>query len=190
MHGYFLNDRSLAWLVIKTHRFNTLRPVPNACHIVDDISNAFSWNKSFVFWSKFHGILYTRMDYVLGNGSAPSRQHAIIWTNNQPVYWCIYAPSDLNVLILKEIHIIYNSGTKLMVGWSLSLNCYLFCVDVVHIRLFKKRKRVFPYDDQEIIIRLLKIFWIAHEASVIQFFHSLLEAFMRAIIWHPLCRLE
>ena len=59
-------------------------------------SDAFSWMKSFVFWSKFHWSLFPRVKLTikpnigLDNNSAPYRRQAIIWTNADPIHWRIY----------------------------------------------------------------------------------------------------
>ena len=29
---------------------------------------------------------------VLDNGMAPNKRQAIIWTNADPIHWCLYAP--------------------------------------------------------------------------------------------------
>ena len=58
-------------------------------------SDAFSWMKSFVFWSQFHWSLFLRVQLTitsidLDNGLALYRQQAIIWTNADLIYWRIY----------------------------------------------------------------------------------------------------
>ena len=59
-------------------------------------SDAFSWMKSFVSWSKFHWSLFVRVQltitsFGLGNGLVPNRWQAIIWTKADPIHWRIYA---------------------------------------------------------------------------------------------------
>ena len=39
------------------------------------------------------------MSIGLGNGLAPIRRQAIMWTNADPVYWCIYAALEGDKLI-------------------------------------------------------------------------------------------
>ena len=50
-------------------------------------SDVFSWMKSFVFWLKFHQSLFLGVQLKI-------IQHwfrqAIIWTNADPVHWCLY----------------------------------------------------------------------------------------------------
>ena len=63
--------------------------------ILETFSNALSWNKIFVFWFKFYWNLFlmvqlTKVNIGSGNGMAPNRQHAIAWTNDEPVYCWIY----------------------------------------------------------------------------------------------------
>ena len=42
------------------NKFNTLRPTQNGRNFADDILDAFSWMKSFVFWLKCHWSLLLR----------------------------------------------------------------------------------------------------------------------------------
>ena len=58
-------------------------------------SNAFSWMKFFVFWSKLsvcsQGANWKSSSIGLDNGLAPNKRQAIIWTNADPINWRIYA---------------------------------------------------------------------------------------------------
>ena len=66
-------------------------------------SNAFSWMKTSVFWIIFYWIMFHyglsnwQYDIIgLDNGLAPNRRQAIIWINDDLVYWRIYASLGLN----------------------------------------------------------------------------------------------
>ena len=67
-------------------------------------SNAFSWIKIVVFWLKFHWLLFPRVQLAVfqhsDNGLVPVERQDIIWTNDGPVYWRIYASLGLNELNL------------------------------------------------------------------------------------------
>ena len=52
--------------------------------------------KMFEFRLKFHWSLFS---IGSDNGLAPNRRQAIIWTNDDPVKWRIYASLGLNELI-------------------------------------------------------------------------------------------
>ena len=71
--------------------FNTLRPRQNGRHFPDDIFKCIFLNEnvgiSIKIWLKF-----------VPNGpinniptSVQNRRQAIIWTNADPIHWCIYA---------------------------------------------------------------------------------------------------
>ena len=73
--------------------FNSSHPGQNDRHFADDIIDAFSWMKSFVFWLKFHWSLF-QLKYPsvgLDNGLASNRLQAIIWTSANPIHWRLYA---------------------------------------------------------------------------------------------------
>ena len=52
------------------------------------------FRECFVFWLEFHWSLFlrTRQWYSTGldNGLGPNRRQAIIWTNDDPIDWCVY----------------------------------------------------------------------------------------------------
>ena len=57
-------------------------------------SKAFSWIKCFIFWLKFHWSLFLRLQLTITQHwfkyLVPNRWQAIIWTNADPIYRCIY----------------------------------------------------------------------------------------------------
>ena len=65
--------------------------------LADDISNAFSWMKMIKSSdSNFTEICFQESNWQYacigsGNGLAPNRRQAIIWTNADPIHWPIYA---------------------------------------------------------------------------------------------------
>ena len=80
-----------------THYVNSSPPGQNGHHFADDILDAYSWMKCFVFWSRFDWSLFLRAQLTithigLDDGLAANRQQAISWTNADPIHWCIYAP--------------------------------------------------------------------------------------------------
>ena len=61
--------------------------------LVDYISNAFSWMQMKEFGFKFHWklIIYSQGSSIgSGNGLAPNRRQAIVWTNADLINWRIY----------------------------------------------------------------------------------------------------
>ena len=77
------------------------------------LSYAFSWLKSFVCWFKFHWNSCLSINWqqtIIGwdNGLAPNRQQAIIWTNADPIHWCIYAALRGDELI--SLHALKNES--------------------------------------------------------------------------------
>ena len=65
---------------------NSSTPEQNGCHFIDNISDAFSWMKSFIFWLKFLWSLF--------------------WTNADLIHWQIYESlgGDEFKTVLKPIH--------------------------------------------------------------------------------------
>ena len=70
----------IAAVVIPNDVVNTFRPRQNERHFPDDIwfSNEFSWMKMYEFRLTFHW----SSNMGSGNGLAPTRRQAIIWTND------------------------------------------------------------------------------------------------------------
>ena len=67
------------------------------------VSNVFSWMKMYEFRLRFHEVYSQGSNWQYssigsGNGLAPSRRQAIIWTDDGIVYWRIYASLSLNDL--------------------------------------------------------------------------------------------
>ena len=72
-------------------------------------SNAFLLMKNCVFWLKFRWRLFLRVQMTtiqhsgLGNGLAPNRRQAIIWTNVDPIHRSIYAARGGDELIAGRV---------------------------------------------------------------------------------------
>ena len=102
-----MDARVRGWDWVGQAGVNTLRPRQNGHHFAEDIFNAFSWMKMFQLRLKFHRSLFPRVQLTIFqhwfrlwlvawpapshnlnqcwnivNGLAPSRQQAIIWTND------------------------------------------------------------------------------------------------------------
>ena len=59
------------------------------------------------YWHLFPNVQLKYSSISSDNGLTPSRRKAIIWTNDELVYWRIYAPlvlSELNVVISQWRH--------------------------------------------------------------------------------------
>ena len=62
-------------------------------------------NENFVFLIKIsltfvpQGPIYNNLALVLNNGLVPNMRQAVIWTNADPIHWCIYAALGGDVLI-------------------------------------------------------------------------------------------
>ena len=60
--------------------------------VSEQVSEAFSWLKSFLFWLKFHWSLFLRVLSIgLDIGLVSNRRQAIIWPNADPIHLRIYA---------------------------------------------------------------------------------------------------
>ena len=64
-------------------------------------SHAFSWKKMFVFWIEFHLSLFLRIRLTTSQHWSrqwidTKKRQAITWTNDDPVFWHLYAPPGLN----------------------------------------------------------------------------------------------
>ena len=73
-----------------------ISPGQNCRHFVDDIFRCIFVNESFIFWLKFHWILFPRVQLTItqhcfDNGLALNMQQAIIQTNTYHIHWFIYA---------------------------------------------------------------------------------------------------
>ena len=92
--GSTYNENSQAWCVL-THL-----PLDKMAAISQTIfSDAFSWMTSFVLWLKFHWSVFLMVPFSwqyssIGsdNGLAQNKRQAIIWSNADPINWCIYMP--------------------------------------------------------------------------------------------------
>ena len=75
----------------------TLLPLDKMAAILQTtFLNAFSWLKKFDFWLKFYWNLFLRVQMKitgigLDNGLVPMRRQAIIWINDDPIHWRLYA---------------------------------------------------------------------------------------------------
>ena len=81
---------------------NTLRPRQNSRHFPDDIFQLIFLSWKLYFYENFNEICFPCSNWQYSNigleiGLVPSRQKAIIWTNDCIVY-CIYASFGLNEL--------------------------------------------------------------------------------------------
>ena len=81
---------------------NTLSPRQNGCQICrHHFQMHFPQWKCGHFYQYFIeycsvGSNWLKSALIKNNGLAPSRWHVIIWINDGPVYWCIYASVDLS----------------------------------------------------------------------------------------------
>ena len=76
--------------ICKTNLINSFSPGQNGRRFAGDIFKCNFVFLYFVFWFKFHWSLFQRaqlkwISIGSGNGLAPNRRHAIIWTNADPV---------------------------------------------------------------------------------------------------------
>ena len=123
--------------------FKTLRQRQYGFHFAEDIFKCILLyeNCCMYFGSNFPEIcsLGTNWQYVSigsGNGLAPVRRQAIIWTNDGLVYWRIYSSLGLNEL-MTPYTIIYSVlftclayNLVLCLQWS-SILCILFFVECI-----------------------------------------------------------
>ena len=81
-------------------------------------SDAISWMKSFVFWSKFHWSLFLRVQLTINhtdpdNGLAPNMRQVFIWTNADIVSDCMI----LHIWIREYLCIRYDTLLFFMIVW-------------------------------------------------------------------------
>ena len=80
---------------------DTLRPEKNGWHFANYFLKCiFLRKKTSVFWFEFHWSLFLGVRLV--NGLMLSRQQAIVWSNDDPIHWHIYALpgfTELNQLL-------------------------------------------------------------------------------------------
>ena len=92
---------TLQWLTVG--KINTFRLRGNGCNFADDIMKCIFLNEIFENRIKFHLSLFVGFQLTKSVGSdndmAPSRQQAIIWSNDGLFYWHMYASLSLNALI-------------------------------------------------------------------------------------------
>ena len=85
---------------------NTLRPQQDGCHFADGILKCvlLTENSCILILISLNcvpkGPVNHKAHTGLDNGFAANRWHAFIWTNDDLVYWYIYASLGLNELIL------------------------------------------------------------------------------------------
>ena len=112
---------------------NSSPPGQNGRHFADDVCRCIFVNEKFCILIKISlkfvakGQIDNNQVSViisLDNGLAPNRRQAIIWTNAEPVHWCIYA--SLGGDELKRISIEY-------IPWNMCTTCVLLCYDYYDI---------------------------------------------------------
>ena len=82
-------------------------------------SNAFSSINIIMFWFKFElsfeGFSWQKVSICCRDGLVMNRQHAITWTNHDPVHWCIW----VNIDFIMAVTILSKMIEEWWVFWSL-----------------------------------------------------------------------
>ena len=105
--------------LIQEKQFNSSPPGQNGCHFTDDIFRCIFMNDNFCILNKVslrfvHRVQLTITWYWFRYWLGPNRWQAIIWTNADPIQWCIYAALGGDELI-----------TSWLIKWP-HLSCKLF----------------------------------------------------------------
>ena len=88
------------WWYIYALLFYILRPRQNGCHFADNIFECIEWKLSNLNYNLIElcslGSNWQYGSIGSGNGLAPNMRQAIIWTNDDLGYWCIYTSLGVN----------------------------------------------------------------------------------------------